>query len=103
MDAGNELQQRALARAVAANEAERLAVFDAKRDIPERPELFDRLPLIRMKEAQEADLELGRRIVPEQELLRNRLRFDDGHYNCSVNRSSKARKSSAPTMNAPKA
>ena len=57
----------------------------------------------RMQEAQESDLELGRRVVPEQELLGNRLRVDDRHYNCSVNRSSNARNSNAPMMNAPNA
>ena len=63
----------------------------------ERPELFDRLTPFRVKETEEANLELDRRVVPEQELLRNRLRFNYGHYNCSVNRSSNARKSSAPS------
>ena len=75
----------------------------AKRDVPQRPELFDRLAPVRVKQAEEADLQLDRRVVPEQELLRNRLRFDDRHYSCSVNRSSNARNSSAPTTNAPSA
>src|SRR5215470_9471031 len=38
-----ELKERTLARAVAANDAEHLATLDLKADVLERPELFDRV------------------------------------------------------------
>ena len=75
----------------------------SKRDVPQRPELLDRLAVPRMQQAQEPDLELDRGVVPQQKLLRQRLRVDDRHYTCSVNRSSNARISMAPMMNAPTA
>ena len=63
VDAGDQLQQRALAGTVAADEPDRLAAFDPHRDVPERPELLDGLTLLRVKQAQEADLQLHRGVV----------------------------------------
>ena len=100
---GNQLQERALARSVPADQADRFAVLDPQRDVLQRPELLDRLPVAAMQQAEEPDLQLDRRVVPEQEPLRDGLRVDHRHYSCSVKRSSNARNSVAPTTNAPTA
>src|SRR5213075_1074848 len=42
MDCGNELQERALARPVAADQRDRFAARDPKRHVLQRPELFNR-------------------------------------------------------------
>ena len=101
VDRGDQLQERALARAVAADQADRFAAVDLQRDVLERPELLDRLALSAMQQAEEADLQLDRRVVPEQELLRHRCASMTGTTSCSVNRSSNARNSDAPMTKAP--
>ena len=69
MDRGDQLQERALAGAVAADQADRFAASDLQGHVLQRPELFDRLPVFRTEQAQEPDFQLHRRVVPEQELL----------------------------------
>ena len=54
-------------------------MLDAHGDVLQCPELLDRLASVGMKEAEEADLELDGRVVPQEKPLGHRLRFDDGH------------------------
>ena len=44
VNGGDELQERALARSVAPDQADRFAAVDPQRDLLQRPELLDRLP-----------------------------------------------------------
>ena len=76
VDAGDDLEERALARAVAADEAEGLAVVHLERDGLERPELLDALPPRSVEEAEHLELELARGIVPQVEPLREVAGFD---------------------------
>ena len=76
---GDALQERALARAVAPDQANRFAPSDPQRDILQRPELLDRLAPVAVQQAEEADLQLDRGVVPEQEPFGELLRFDDRH------------------------
>ena len=89
--------------AVSAHEAHRLALGDFERNVPKGPEGLDGLAMPRMQQAQEPDLELDRGVVAQKKLFRQRLRGDDRHYTCSVKRSSNARISMVPMMNAPAA
>src|SRR4029453_541314 len=103
VDCGNQLEEGALARSVAADQADGFAEIDPQRDVFQRPELLDRLPVTAMKKSEESDLELDRRVMSEQELLGDVLRFDHRHYSCSVKRSSSARINIAPNTRAPTA
>src|SRR5690348_6450341 len=73
MDPGNELEQRALARSIAADQTEHLAVLNADGDAFQRPEFLDRLAAIGMQQAEKSDLQLRGCVVPQEELLRDRL------------------------------
>ena len=77
VDAGDDLEERALARAVPADEAERFAVVHLERDGLERPEFFDALAARAVEQPQHLELELGRGIVPQVEPLREVARFDE--------------------------
>ena len=71
VDGGDHLQERALPRSVASDQADR---FAAVRSVSETPfsaqnSSIDCAPL-RVQQAEEADLQLDRGVVPEQEPLR---------------------------------
>jgi hypothetical protein len=76
VDGGNQLQERALARSVAANQTHCLAACDPQRHVLQRPELFNRLPVFWAQQTQESYFQLDRRVVSQQELLGDALRLD---------------------------
>ena len=103
MNAGNELQERALAGPITADQADRFSMLDLERNVFESPESLDRLPLARMNQTEETDLEFDSGIVTQPKLLRNAPCADDGHQSCSVKRFSLARNRIEPNTKAPAA
>ena len=70
MDAGNEFEQRALARAVPAHEAKRFAAADRERDVAQRPEVLYAWPVALVDCSQDARLQRMCAIVMNVETLR---------------------------------
>src|SRR5262249_57420494 len=85
-DPREDLQQRRLARAVAADDAENLALLDVERDVPERPDLLDVCSVLASKQTPTrvgqrlAQGPVGRLVLPEAVLLGDTFGFDDGSH-----------------------
>ena len=77
-DARDNLQQCAFARAVVAQETQRLAALHGKADIVQRQEMLAALALALMKESQEAGFDSHGAIVTQDELLAQMLDDDGG-------------------------
>ena len=77
VDAGDDLEERALARSVAADEPHRFALTNLQRHRLERPELLDPLPPRQVEEAEQPHFQFGRGVVPEEEPFGQVPRFED--------------------------
>ena len=75
VNAGDQLEKRALPRAVSADEGERLSLVDAKRHAAQRPEILAPLPRARAQQAESSHLDLAG-VVAQHEPLREILRLD---------------------------
>src|SRR5262249_6468961 len=76
MDAGDELQQRALARSIAPDEADRLSMADAERDVAQRPQLLALFAAVAMEEGQELRLQIAGSVLPQPVPLRHVTQID---------------------------
>ena len=74
-DSGDHLQQRALARSVLSDNAERLAALHLEADVVERPEILVALQTIQRQQLLEA---VARRVV-DRVAFRNTLEFNGVH------------------------
>ena len=79
-DAGHDAKQRALSRAIRPDQAETLTLANRHVDLAKGPELLELLAVPRMKHAEEPDLEVVGRVVPEHKGLRDPPELDDGSH-----------------------
>ena len=101
VDPGDELQQRALPRSVAADHADRLPLADRDRHVAQGPQLVPGFPAILVEQAEEAHLQLAGAVAPQPIPLGYVVQLDDGaHHNCSVNCPCTRVKSANPPMSA---
>ena len=103
-DPGEDLEQRRLARAVAADDAEHLALLHLERDVPERPDLLVVDSVVSPGEAPSgrgervAKRPVGALQLADPVALRKLLRQDcDAHQIVSAKRGSERRKYQSPT------
>ncbi len=98
-DAGDDLQQGALAGAVVPQQAQGLALLDAQVDIVQGQEVLAALALALMEEGEEAGLEAHGAIVAEDEFLADMLDEDGGgHQRSSTRCRALRRKRIVPTV-----
>ena len=69
VNAGDQLEESALPRAVSSNEGERLSLVDVKRHAAQRPEILAPLPRASAKQAESSHLDLAG-VVAQHEALR---------------------------------
>ena len=98
-DAGDDLQQGALAGAVVPQQTQSLALLDAQVDVIQGEEMLAALALALMKEGEEAGLEAHGAVMAEDEFLADMLDEDGGgHQRSSTRCRALRRKRIVPTV-----